>query len=429
MNKNKISIVDLVGAYNPNGNTIKDMSLGRRGMYECPFCRYIGIHTLIVSAATERYHCINCLEDGDVVDYLVRAEGMTEAQAKDTLNALSGRKSSYSKTETLKKKEICRANAEAAKFYMSSLKNNKDALNYLQERGITDETIRKFALGYSGGGLYKHLKSKGVSDEVMVSSGLFSDNEKKLRNKIFERVMFPIITESDNGSCEVVGFGGRLMNYPDAKYPDAPKYLNTSANVAFDKKSTLFAFNFAKKSSKLSEGVILCEGYMDVIALHQAGFDNAVASLGTAFTRFHAMKLAEVTKKVYLCFDSDKAGVKAKMKAIPILRKQGLDVKILSCSPYKDPDELIKALGCKGFEDVLRRAMDSYEYEIRHIKDTSENFDKDVSEFIGLVHEREYENYINVLKRLVKACHAEATSETEEEMFYLRLIERFAISC
>lgn len=424
----KISIVDLVSMYQKGeGNVIEKGVMERRGMFECPFCGYLGFKTLIVSSVTERYHCIHCLEDGDAIDYLVKAKGMSDAQARDALNGLSGKDSKYASLENLKKASICRTNAEAAKFYVKELRKNKQAYGYLRSRGLTDATIKKFALGYSKQGLYNYLKSKGFDKSAMLESGLCSERKGNVRDKISGRVMFPIMADSDDGTCNVVGFGGRLMKYPDPKYPDSPKYLNTSGNAAFDKKSTLFAFNFARKSSRLSEGIILCEGYMDVIALHQAGFDNAVASLGTAFTRFHAMKLAEVTRRVYLCFDSDEAGIKAKLKAIPILRRQGLEVKILSCSPYKDPDELLKKSGRMCFENVLEFAMDSYEYEIRHIRDTAENSDDAIADFISRSHSDDYKRYLDTIKRLAGIRKDNIDPVTKEEAFYLHLIQGFKI--
>lgn len=174
--------------------------------------------------------------------------------------------------------------------------------------------------------------------------GLGKVDNDKVKDKMFNRVMFPIVEKTSEGSV-VVGFGGRLMDYPDPKFPNAPKYLNTQTTPVFDKKSFLYAWNYVCNSRR--KGVILCEGYMDVISLHQAGFDNATATLGTAFTRYHAMIIRKRTDTVYICYDSDDAGVTAKLRAIPILRAEGLKVRILSCYPYKDPDELIRKKALK----------------------------------------------------------------------------------
>ena len=205
---------------------------------------------------------------------------------------------------------------------------------YLKGRELSDETINKFGLGYSGkfsNNLYQYLKGKNYSDELLRQSGLFNVDEKRgMYDKFWNRVIYPIMDVNNR----VIGFGGRVMG--DAK----PKYLNSPETKIFDKSRNLYGLNMARSSRK--KNLIICEGYMDVISMHQAGFNNAVASLGTALTSQQASLLKRYTDEVLIIYDSDEAGVKAALRAIPMLKTAGLSTKVINLRPYKDPDEFIK---------------------------------------------------------------------------------------
>ena len=237
---------------------------------------------------------------------------------------------------------------------MYNTPKGKMAYDYLKDRNLSDETIKKFGLGYSNvsGGLHGYLKSKGFDDSLLNMSGLFSYNEKSgVYDKFWNRVMFPIMDVNN----KVIGFGGRVMG--DSK----PKYLNSPETLLFDKSRNLFGMNIARTSRR--RNIIICEGYMDVIALHQAGFNNAVASLGTALTGMQANLIKRYTESVLLTYDSDEAGVKAALRAIPILKDVGLTVKVINMRPYKDPDEFIKNMGADAFEERINNATSWFDYE------------------------------------------------------------------
>lgn len=405
------SIIDILSGV-ISMNVYNSDKLGKRGICNCPFC-HDSIKTFIVSEKQNKYRCLSCGDSGTAEEFLEKAKGMSEAEICDYINGIFGNPSNFTaKTDSINFK-ICEANQIAANYYHSCLMNNQEAYNYLKERGITDETIKKFNLGFSPYGVGDILKKSGIDDNVLKKSGLIKIKDGKCKDTIFGRIMFPIMVDGGN-KTNTVGFGGRLMTYPDPNYPKAPKYLNTADSSAFKKKKTLFGFNFAKKSKRT--GIILCEGYMDAIALHQAGYDNAVAALGTAFTRYHALLLKEVTDVVYLCFDSDAAGTIAKKKAIPILAGIGLKVKVLNCSPHKDPDEFIKNEGNVAFQDVIDNAQDGYEFMINQLKTESDDFEKTFSNYILRLPEKEYRNYLDSYEKLFGDKKMESNSGTVTEV-------------
>lgn len=249
-------------------------------------------------------------------------------------------------------------NKKAAQYFYYQIRreSGKNAYQYLTERGLTEETIKKFGLGYSdkySNDLYKYMKAKGYSDELLRDSGLFNADERKgMYDKFWNRVIFPIMDVNNR----VIGFGGRVMG--DGK----PKYLNSPETKIFDKSRNLYGLNMARTTRK--KYLILCEGYMDVIAMHQAGFTNAVASLGTALTSGHASLLKRYTGEVLLLYDSDEAGIRAALRAIPILKEAGVNSRVVSLEPYKDPDEFIKNMGPEAFEERLANACDSFMFRV-----------------------------------------------------------------
>ena len=230
-------------------------------------------------------------------------------------------------------------------------------MEYFKKRELTPETMTKFGLGYSNkfsNDLYQYLHKQGYEDDILKDSGLVTIDERRGgHDKFWNRVMFPIMDANNR----VIGFGGRVMGEGE------PKYLNSPETMIFDKSRNLYGLNIARTTRK--PYMLLCEGYMDVIALHQAGFDNAVASLGTAFTPGHANLLKRYTKEVYCTFDSDGAGIKAALRAIPILKEAGLTAKIINMKPYKDPDEFMKALGAEEYQKRIDQAQNSFMFEIQ----------------------------------------------------------------
>ena len=252
--------------------------------------------------------------------------------------------------------KLLEINKIAATFYYHQLKSpaGQSGLDYLKKRGFSDKTINTFGLGDAPqltGDLYRMLKEKGYDDELLKESGLFT-YEKGIREKFWNRVIFPIMDINN----KVIGFGGRVMG--DGK----PKYLNSPETKLFDKSKNLYGLNVARSSRK--NNLIICEGYMDVISMHQAGFNQAVASLGTALTPGHARLMKRYTDNVLITYDSDEAGVKAALRAIPILKEAGLSTKVINMRPYKDPDEFIKALGTEAFQERIDKAENSFMYEI-----------------------------------------------------------------
>ena len=267
--------------------------------------------------------------------------------------------SSRMRQEADKKQQLLEVQKAAGTYYYMLLRSEhgKGALEYFRKRGLSDATMQKFGLGYSdkfSDDLYRYLRSKGYEDDLLRESGLVSYDERHGgHDKFWNRAMFPIMDVHN----KIIGFGGRVMGDGE------PKYLNSPETKIFDKSRNLYGLNFARSTRKPQ--LLLCEGYMDVIALHQAGFDNAVASLGTALTSGHASLLKRYTKEVYLTYDSDGAGVKAALRAIPILKEVGITAKVIDMRPYKDPDEFIKALGAEEYQKRIDQAENSFLYEIR----------------------------------------------------------------
>ena len=318
-----------------------------------------------VSPGKQMYYCFGCGAGGNVITFVMEYENATFQEAVKMLADRAGinlPEMEYS--EEAKRKESRRAKLleiqkEAAKYYYYMLRSprGKTGYQYLAGRQLSEETMKKFGLGYADGAgsdLTAYLRSKGYSDELINESGLIAFDEKRgMHDKFWNRVMFPI----QDGNHRVIGFGGRVMG--DAK----PKYLNSPETMIFDKSRNLYGLNFARTSRK--GNIILCEGYMDVIAMHQAGFTQAVASLGTAFTTGQASLLKRYTEEVLLAYDSDGAGVNAAMRAIGILRESGLRGKVIDMQPYKDPDEFVKNMGADAFQERIDQAQNSFFFELK----------------------------------------------------------------
>ena len=355
--RNRNDIISVIGSY------IKLQKKGSNHMGLCPFHNE-RTPSFSVSASKQMYHCFGCGVGGNVFTFIMEYENYTFVEALKFLAERAGvelPEQEYS-AEARKRSDLrarlLEVNKEAAKYFFYQLKSNRGqaAMRYLRDRGLSEDIIKKFGLGYSNkysDDLYKYLKGLNYDDVFLKQSGLVTIDEKRGgMDKFWNRVMFPIMDINQ----KVIGFGGRVMG------DGMPKYLNSPETLIFEKSRTLYGLNFARSSR--APHLLICEGYMDVIALHQAGFTNAVAALGTAFTSFHANLLKRFTDEVLLTFDSDQAGTQASLRAIPILKEAGLTVKVVSMKPYKDPDDFIKALGAEEYQKRINEAQNSFFFEI-----------------------------------------------------------------
>ena len=321
-----------------------------------------------VSPGKQMYYCFGCGAGGNVITFLMEYENQTFPEAVRTLAQRAGialpeaDDSKEARQADSRRAKLLEINKEAAKYYYYQLRTERGSvgMEYLRKRELSDETMNHFGLGYANkysNDLIQYLKSKGYSEDLIRDAGLCNVDEKHgMYDKFWNRVMFPI----QDINHRVIGFGGRVMG--DGK----PKYLNSPETEIFDKSRNLYGLNFARTSRK--GNVILCEGYMDVIAMHQAGFTQAVASLGTAFTSGQASLLRRYANEILLSYDSDGAGVNAALRAIGILKEAGMTGRVINLEPYKDPDEFIKALGGEEFQKRLDHAENSFFFELRQLQ-------------------------------------------------------------
>ena len=281
-----------------------------------------------------------------MISFIMKIENLDYVEAVKFLAQRAGMElpdSGYDDSMSKLRRRVFEANREAARFYYATLISPKGAkgLEYFRSRCLSDKTIRRFGLGFADddwSSLCNHLKQKGFSENEIVAAnlGVKRRNGNGIYDRFTNRVIFPIIDVRGN----VIAFGGRIMT------DEKPKYLNTSDTPVFKKSANLFSLNNAKSSG--SRTLILCEGYMDVIAVNQAGFQNAVATLGTALTVEQALLMKRYADEVIICYDADEAGQKATARAIPILRNAGLDIRVLTVPNGKDPDEFIRSHGADG---------------------------------------------------------------------------------
>ena len=353
-------IVDIISGY------VKLQKKGSNYFGLCPF-HHEKSPSFSVSQSKQMYHCFGCGVSGNVFTFVMEYENYSFREAVEMLADRSGVKlpkmeySKEAKAQADLRAALLEINKMAANYFYYQLKQpqGQQGCQYLMGRGLTEQTIRRFGLGYSNktsNDLYQFLRSKGYEDSMLKETGLVTIEERGARDKFWNRVMFPIMDVNNR----VIGFGGRVMGDGE------PKYLNSPETKLFDKSRNLYGLNYARLSRE--KFILLCEGYMDVIAMHQAGFTNAVASLGTAFTSQHAALLKRYTDQVVLTYDSDGAGVKAALRAIPILKSVGMSVRVLNMRPYKDPDEFIKNLGPEAFRQRIAEARNSFLFEIDTIR-------------------------------------------------------------
>ncbi len=360
--RSRNDIVDVISSY---------VGLKRAGSNYTCCCPFHNEKTpsFSVSRQKQMFYCFGCHEGGNVISFVMKYEHFTFPEALRYLADRVGyslpevEPSEEEKRRTSRRQQLRDVNtAAAAYFHFLLTKTERGKLGYRyyrEQRGFSDKTIADFGLGFAdvySDDLYRYLKKKGFSDEIMRDAGLVDFDERRgPHDKFWNRVMVPIL--DINAKC--IAFGGRVLG--DAK----PKYMNTRETEIFDKSHNLFALYLARRSKR--RGMILCEGYMDVITQHQAGFDNAIASLGTAFTSGQASLIRKYTKEVYLAYDSDRAGTMAAKKAIQVLRAHDMQQRVIDLSPHKDPDEFLSAEGAEAYEERIRQAIPGRMFEIREL--------------------------------------------------------------
>lgn len=394
-------IVDVIGSH------VHLKKSGASFMGLCPFHNE-KTPSFSVHPGKQVFHCFGCGEGGNVLTFLMKYENYSFQEALKVLADRAGIKlpeanySEEARKRNDQRAELLAINKEAATYYFKLLRSpkGKKGLAYFEERKLSPQTMSAFGLGFADGSssdMVSHLRSKGFSDENILLSGIAAYDEKRgLHDKFWNRVIFPIMDVTNR----VIGFGGRVMG--DGK----PKYLNSPETPVFDKSRNLYGLNIAKKTK--CGYFILCEGYMDVIAMHQAGFTQAVASLGTSFTDGQAAVLKRYVKQVLLSYDSDGAGVKAAMRNIGILHAAGLTGKVVNLEPYKDPDEFMKNLGPEEFQKRLDQAENSFFYQIRQIEKNyrmedpasrSEFYHEIAKRLCGFADEIERDSYLKAMSQ------------------------------
>jgi len=395
----KNDIVDVVSGY------VRLQKKGSSHFGLCPFHNEKS-PSFSVSASKQMYYCFGCGAGGNVFTFVMNYENYTFGEAIKMLADRAGvNLPEVEYSEEMKQKESHRqrllmVNKEAAKYFYYQLRAPQGQIGYkyLTGRQLSEETIKKFGLGFANktsDDLTKYLKQQGYEDKLIQEAGLSSFDERfGMHDKFWNRVMFPI----QDINHRVIGFGGRVMG------DGTPKYLNSPETPVFDKSRNLYGLNFARTAR--AGNIILCEGYMDVIAMHQAGFTQAVASLGTAFTAGQANLLRRYTEQVLLAYDSDGAGTSAALRAIGILKEVGLTGKVINMLPYKDPDEFMKNLGKEAFQERIDQAENSFFFEIRILqKDYNLNDPEEKTKFhreiakklCGFSEEVERDNYIEAI--------------------------------
>lgn len=421
--RSKNDIVDVVSQY------VRLTKKGNSYFGLCPFHNE-KTPSFSVTPGKQMYYCFGCGAGGNVFNFIMEYENYTFGEALKHLADRAGvelPKIEYSREVRQKaqeKAELLEINKQAAQYFYYQLRTEKGqtGLAYLKNRGLSEETMRKFGLGYSdraGGGLYRYLKAKGYPDDRLRESGLFNVDERHgMYDKFWNRVIFPIMDVNNRA----IGFGGRVMG--DAK----PKYLNSPETKIFDKSRNLYGLNIARTTRK--KYLILCEGYMDVISMHQAGFTNAVASLGTALTSGHASLLKRYTQEVLLLYDSDEAGIRAALRGIPILREAGVNSRVVSLKPYKDPDEFIRNMGPEAFEQRLEEARDSFlfrvevaenEFSMNDPQGQNQFFERCAQMLLELKDELERNLYIDAVVKMYRGRYGISSEDLRKRVNTLAL--------
>ena len=361
------SFIDELIARNPIQDVVGQyVSLKRSGSNLFGLCPFHGEKTASFSVAPDKniYYCFGCHKGGGPINFMMEMEGLSYPDAVRALAKRAGMEvpeDEQYQSRYRYQERLWALHKEAARYFHSQLylEGGKEALAYAVKRGMTKGTLTKFGIGFAPNtwnGLVDAMRKKGYTDQELRDAGLVSEKNGRIFDRFRNRLMFPIIDTRGN----IIGFGGRVMD------DSTPKYLNSPETLVFNKRKNLFALNLAKKS-KLGY-LILVEGYMDAIALHQYGFDCAVASLGTSLTEEHAAILSRYTEQVYLIYDGDEAGQRAAQRAIPMLEKAGIRIKVLKMRDAKDPDEFLKKFGPDRFKLLLEESSNRVEYQLNAIR-------------------------------------------------------------
>ena len=385
---------------------------GRRYTGLCPFHNE-KTPSFTVFPDTRSFYCFGCQASGDVISLVMRAENLTYIEAVKYLAQRSGMEMPENTDTRLSdlKKKIYSANRESARFFFQSLNSDegKEARAYLRKRGLKDQTITRFGIGYAPDtwdSLVRHLRSKGYSEEEILAAGLGRRTQKGGLVDFFrDRVMFPVIDLTGN----VVAFSGRRLK----DNGDPRKYVNTTDTLVFKKSRTLFGMNLAKNSLSKNREVILAEGQMDAISMHQAGFDNAVAAMGTALTEEHIKIISNYADSVIIAYDADEAGRKAAARAIGLFRNSNLAIKVLDMTGAKDADEYLNKYGSEAFRHLIEDSAASMEYELKRAENKYDIMTDD-----GKV------RYLNEAAQII----ARSYSPTERDVYAGRLSERLNVS-
>ena len=361
------SFIDELIARNPIEDVVGQyVSLKRSGANLFGLCPFHGEKTASFSVAPDKgiYYCFGCHKGGGAINFMMEVEGLSYPDAVRALAKRAGMEvpeDEQYQSRYRQQERLWALMKEAARFFHAQLYSEagKEGLAYAQKRGMPKSTLTKFGIGFAPdtwGGLCDAMRKKGYTDQELRDAGLVSEKNGRIYDRFRNRLMFPIIDVRGN----IIGFGGRVMDN------STPKYLNSPETLIFNKRKNLFGLNLAKKS-KLGY-LILVEGYMDAIALHQYGFDCAVASLGTSLTEEHAALLSRYTEQVYLIYDGDEAGQRAAQRAIPMLEKAGLQIKVLQMKDAKDPDEFLKKFGADRFKLLMESSSNRVEYQLNAIR-------------------------------------------------------------
>ena len=361
------SFIDELIARNPIEDVVGQyVSLKRSGSNMFGLCPFHGEKTASFSVAPDKgiYYCFGCHKGGGAVNFMMEVEGLSYPDAVRALAKRAGMEvpeDEQYQSRYRQQERLWALMKEAGRFYNEQLYTPAGAqcLQYVQKRGLSKSIVTRFGMGFapdSWNALITAMKKKGYTEQELIDADLVGQKNGRIYDRFRNRLMFPIIDVRGN----VIGFGGRVLD--DSK----PKYLNTSETLIFNKRKNLFGLNFAKKTKH--DYIILVEGNIDVVALHQYGFDNAVASLGTSLTEEHAVLLSRYTEQVVLTYDSDEAGQRAAQRAIPMLEKVGIKVKVLQMVDAKDPDEFIQKFGVDRFKMLLEGSANRVEYQLNAIR-------------------------------------------------------------
>ena len=361
------SFIDELIARNPIEDVVGQyVSLKRSGSNLFGLCPFHGEKTASFSVAPDKgiYYCFGCHKGGGAINFMMEVEGLSYPDAVRKLAERVGMEvpeDEQYQSRYRQQERLWALMKEAARYFHSQLYApvGAEGLQYAQKRGMPKGTLTKFGIGFAPNtwnGLCDAMRAKGYTDQELRDAGLVSEKNGRIYDRFRNRLMFPIIDTRGN----IIGFGGRVMD------DSTPKYLNSPETLIFNKRKNLFGLNLAKKS-KLGY-LILVEGYMDAIALHQYGFDCAVASLGTSLTEEHATLLSRYTEQVYLIYDADEAGQRAAQRAIPMLERAGLRIKVLKIRDAKDPDEFLKKFGPDKFKLLLEESANRVEYQLNVIR-------------------------------------------------------------